>query len=101
MRKRLAIWIAAVAVIAILVVILIDYVNEPSHPAAWIARYDGPASGFDEALALAIDASDNIYVTGSTAGSGTSNDYATVKYDRDGNQLWATARLADTTKLMP
>lgn len=90
MRKRLAIWIAAIAVITVFIVILIVYVSEPSHPADWTARYDGPAKGFDEALALAVDASGNTYVTGSTAGSGASSDYATVKYDRDGNQLWVT-----------
>ena len=90
MRKRLAIWIAAVAVIAVLIVLLVNYISEPLHPAAWTARYDGPAKDFDEAVALAIDADGNIYVTGSNRSDGSSNDYATVKYDRDGNQLWAT-----------
>lgn len=54
----------------------------------WVARYDGPASGDDAAVALAIGASGNVYVTGYSGGIGTSDDYATVKYDSTGNQLW-------------
>ncbi len=54
----------------------------------WVARYDGPASGDDIAVALAIGASGNVYVTGYSGGTGTSDDYATIKYDSTGNQLW-------------
>ena len=54
----------------------------------WVARYNGPASGDDKALALAVDGAGNVYVTGSSAGNGTGADYTTVKYDSDGNQLW-------------
>jgi hypothetical protein len=56
----------------------------------WVARYNGPASGLDEARALALDGTGNVYVTGSSSVSGTgfNTDYATVKYDPDGNQLW-------------
>jgi uncharacterized delta-60 repeat protein len=56
----------------------------------WVARYNGPANGEDKASAMALDGLGNIYVTGSSAGSGTGTDYATVKYDSHGNQLWAT-----------
>lgn len=54
----------------------------------WVSRYDGPASGDDVAIALAIGASGNVYVTGYSGGIGTSDDYATIKYDSTGNQLW-------------
>jgi hypothetical protein len=53
----------------------------------WIARYDGPA-GNDSARAIAVDGLGNVYVTGSSRGSGTESDYATIKYDTNGNQLW-------------
>ena len=54
----------------------------------WVARYDGPVNGDDSASALAVDDSGNVYVTGDSEGSGTSFDYATIKYDDNGNELW-------------
>jgi len=54
----------------------------------WAARYDGPASGDDKAYAMAIDGAGNVYVTGTSDGSETAFDYATVKYSSDGEELW-------------
>ena len=54
----------------------------------WAQRYNGPADGEDIAGFLALDDSGNVYVTGTSAGIGTAYDYATVKYDSAGAELW-------------
>ena len=55
----------------------------------WISRYNGPGNSLDEAFAVASDVSSNIYVTGSSMGSGSNLDYATVKYNSAGQEQWA------------
>jgi len=52
----------------------------------WVSRYNGPGNGDDEATAMTLD-STGIYVTGRSKGNGTNYDYATVKYDIDGNVI--------------
>nr|MDQ2987388.1 SBBP repeat-containing protein [Armatimonadota bacterium] len=54
----------------------------------WVARYDGPGNDLDLAWALAVDGAGSVYVTGSSVGAGTFSDYATIKYDSNGNELW-------------
>ncbi|MCX6640628.1 MAG: SBBP repeat-containing protein [bacterium] len=54
----------------------------------WMARYNGPANINDEANSIALDSFGNVYVTGHSYSSWTGGDYATIKYDVDGNQLW-------------
>ncbi|MCB9069078.1 MAG: SBBP repeat-containing protein [Calditrichae bacterium] len=36
----------------------------------WVARYNGPGNYIDKAMAMVIDVSGNIYVTGTSSGSG-------------------------------
>ena len=54
----------------------------------WVRRYDGPASGFDEAFALALDGAGNVYLTGGSENASGDDDFATVKYSSDGTELW-------------
>jgi hypothetical protein len=54
----------------------------------WVTRYDGSGSDRDQATAIAIDAAGNIYVTGYSAGSGTAEDYVTIKYNSLGVEQW-------------
>ena len=62
---------------------------DPNGNQLWAARYHGPGTGEDHPVALAVDAAANVYVTGSSVGSGTHyTDYATIKYDSNGNELW-------------
>ncbi|MEK9138360.1 MAG: hypothetical protein AAB393_14640, partial [Bacteroidota bacterium] len=54
----------------------------------WAKRYNGPANDLDGALAIAVDDSGYVYVTGGSLGVGTNLDYATIKYDASGDSLW-------------
>jgi len=60
----------------------------PDGSEDWVARYDGPAGGDDGTGDLALDGSGNVYVTGNSAGSGTGEDYVTIKYRPDGSEEW-------------
>jgi hypothetical protein len=54
----------------------------------WARQYNGPANAIDLAGAVAVDASNNVYVTGCSRGSGSGEDYATVAYSSTGIHLW-------------
>ena len=53
----------------------------------WTNRYNGPY-GNDYATALAVDGSNNVIVTGYSYSSGSSADWATIKYSSAGVPLW-------------
>ena len=52
----------------------------PNGDIAWVTRYNGPGDSTDWAFAIAVDDLGNVYVTGSSYGSLTDQDYATIKY---------------------
>jgi len=55
----------------------------PNGETLAVVRYSGPGSNYDRAIALAVDDSGNVYVTGNSW-NGNSYDYATIKYRRFG-----------------
>ncbi len=68
-----------------------DYITikySPDGNMLWTATYNGPINSQDQAYAVAVSASGNVYVTGGSFGNGTERDYLTIKYDTDGNSLW-------------
>jgi hypothetical protein len=59
----------------------------------WTNRYIGPDYGWDQANALAVDASGNVFVTGYSGGASgftgfSGSDYVTIAYSSAGVQLW-------------
>jgi hypothetical protein len=48
----------------------------------WTNRYNGPGNGGDQAFAVAVDTTGNVFVTGN------SGDFATLKYSNAGVPLW-------------
>lgn len=58
----------------------------------WSVKYNGPASNADQAYSMTVDNIGNIYLTGLSKGTGTNDDYNTIKYC----QLTTTTN-ADTT----
>ena len=54
----------------------------------WAQRYNGPGNNFDAGYVMAIDGNENIYVAGSSVGSGTGADLVTIKYDNQGVSQW-------------
>jgi len=60
----------------------------PNGDSLWVRRYNGPGNHDDVANALAVHINGNVYVTGYSDGSGSSSDYATIKYAPNGDTLW-------------
>ena len=54
----------------------------------WISKYNTGIGSKNDASAIAIDNSRNVYVTGYSTGNGTGYDIATIKYNSNGDSLW-------------
>jgi len=55
----------------------------------WAGSYNSPTNGSDDPVAMTVDNSGNIYVTGVSSTSTTANDFITIKYNSEGIQQWA------------
>lgn len=55
---------------------------------AWVARYDGPEHGDDEAKDIAVSGEGYVYVVGVSWGGDSGRDVVTAKYGPDGSECW-------------
>jgi len=82
-------------------VIVVGHAEDPISPTAvatikfdgdgnilWQARYGPAYLGSDLSSPITVDAQDNVYVIGSVWRTSHDADCVTLKYDRDGHQLW-------------
>lgn len=60
----------------------------------WTARYDG--GGLERATGVAVDISGNVYVTGLSGTAAWTLGISTLKYDRNGTEIWARRFVLDT-----
>ena len=72
----------------------------PTGALLWVRRYNGTGNGLDAPRALAVDNLGNVDVTGVSTRVDPWVDSATIKYDKNGNQLWVK-RYSDPTALIP
>lgn len=55
----------------------------------WKELYAGDAEALDVINAVTVDGSDNVYVTGKSKSSATSEDFYTIAYNSAGTELWS------------
>jgi len=68
-----------------------DYITikiNPSGNQIWAQRYNGPGNNIDKSNNISVDLSGNVFITGTSKGSGLLDDFATIKYNSDGEQVW-------------
>jgi uncharacterized delta-60 repeat protein len=68
-------------------IVTIKYNNKGK--VGWLARYDGVGDAADRSVAMTVDSQGNVYVAGSSYGWGTRTDFVTIKYNPQGQELWA------------
>jgi len=68
-----------------------DYITikyNSSGTLQWIRTYNGPGNLSDWVLSVKSDNIGNVYITGRSRGSGTGEDYCTIKYNTNGVEQW-------------
>jgi len=62
----------------------------------WTNYYDGPGHDWDQAMAVALDHSGKVFVTGISIGAASNYDYATIAYSKNGLPLWTNRYSSQT-----
>lgn len=77
----------------------------PSGSAIWTNRYDGTGNGSDSIESLALLSDGSVIAAGTSFGSGSENDFVTIRYSSAGSGLWTNrfngpANGRDTVKVV-
>src|SRR5665213_2149579 len=89
MKLKPGTWNLRWAVVALAIIMCNDCAAQIQQ--AWVARYNnGITNGTNQAVKMALDTADNIYVIGISQNSNTNAGYVTIKYAPNGTQLWAS-----------
>ena len=62
----------------------------------WISRFNGPANSEDLAYGIGCDDSGRVFVTGTSWGSGSANDFLTIAYGQAGELSHLEAKAVST-----
>ena len=85
MRKPKLWVLSSLALLLILSALALPAKSQEEPSILWVNTFDGGSS--DEARDVAVDSMNNIIVTGWSV-QGTPQNYMTVKYDGNGNEIW-------------
>lgn len=66
--------------------LLIKY--DASGVQQWLRTYNGPANDDDQAIAIALDNTGNVFVTGYSYSAASKDDFLTIMYNENGVQQW-------------
>jgi hypothetical protein len=76
---------------------IVTFLHDAQGAVKWVRRYSGPiANGLNKGTSVAFDAAGSLYVTGWSQGTNTPSDgvtdidWATIKYDGAGNEVWVS-----------
>lgn len=86
--KRLSLTLC-VSALSICHITLSSKVASAQVTEAWVARYQRPSNFYTTGTAIAVDAAGNVYVAGAVFRRDSGSAYVMVKYDTNGNELWA------------
>jgi hypothetical protein len=65
----------------------------------WIMRYNGTGNAYDDALSIAVNSSGSVAITGSSPGSTSATDYATVKYSQNATGINHAEEISESYSL--